>query len=137
MASDLNDVKIIGRLVREPELKSTNSGTFFCNFTLASNTSIKDGNGGFKDDVGFFDCTAWGKSAETINKYVKKGDRFLVAGRLKFNSWENAEGKKMSKIGVSVEFFQFLQNKRDDSGPSNSGAQGSYDGRPSDDEIPF
>jgi len=86
MASDINRVILIGRLVRNPELKSTNGGSYLCRFTLASNHSTYNRETKeSKDKVGFFPCTVWGKQAETVNKYVTKGQRICVEGHLQFS----------------------------------------------------
>lgn len=150
MASDINRVILIGRLTRDPELKSTNNGSYFCRFSLASNRNIYNRQTGeSRDEVGFFDCVAWGKSAETIHKYLQKGRRICVEGNLRWSSWEGTDGKKQSKVEISVEGFQFLDAKQDGSGPA--GAGGTRDsaapegagaahfdsGAMSDDDIPF
>ena len=149
MANDINRVILVGRLTRDPELKSTNSGSYFCKFTLASNRSIYRKDQEPKEEVGFFDCVAWGKQAEVISKYVQKGRRVGIDGSLRFSSWENAEGKKQSKVEVFVENFQFLDPKGADRPPAQSFdddmAMGAVTGTPSagdidtmsDDDIPF
>ena len=72
--SDINKVILIGRLTRDPELKATQGGKAFCEFSLASNKVwIKDGEK--KESAGFFDCVTWGKLAETASKYFQKGKR--------------------------------------------------------------
>ena len=112
MANDINRVILVGRLTRDPELKNTNSGTKLCNFTLASNRTqfVKDGEN--IDHVGYFDCVAWGKLGEIISKYAVKGQRVGVDGNLHFSSWENADGKKQSRVTINVENFEFLDNKK-------------------------
>lgn len=111
MASDVNVVVLIGRLTRDPELKSTNNGKYFCRFSLASNRQIYNRDTQeSRDEVGFFDCVAWGKSAEILHKYVQKGRRICVEGSLRWSSWEH-EGKKLSKVEINVEGFQFLDSK--------------------------
>ena len=111
MASDVNVVVLIGRLTRDPELKSTNNGKHFCRFSLASNRQIYNRDTQeSRDEVGFFDCVAWGKSAEILHKYVQKGRRICVEGSLRWSSWEH-EGKKLSKVEINVEGFQFLDSK--------------------------
>ena len=150
MANDLNRVILIGRLTRDPELKSTSGGSYFCRFSLASNRTIynKQTNES-KEEVGFFDCVAWGRSAELIQKYLQKGRRIAIEGSLRWSSWENAEGKKMSKTEIFVESFQFLDSKGAE--PSSSDASGyksgseppppsaaSFDSNAiNDDDIPF
>ena len=72
----MNQVNLLGRLTKDPELKYGASGTAFCKFTLAVNRAFK------KDEVDFINCTAFGKAAETIAEYVRKGDQFARGGRL-------------------------------------------------------
>jgi len=132
MANDINRVILVGRLTRDPELKNTNSGTKLCNFTLASNRTqfVKDGEN--IDHVGYFDCVAWGKLGEIISKYAVKGQRVGVDGNLHFSSWENADGKKQSRVTINVENFEFLDNKKSgESGQSDPAQQ------PNEDDIPF
>ena len=111
MANDLNRVLLIGRLTRDPELKSIGSGTVLCKFSLASNRSYYKNEGDLKEEVSFFNCVAWGKLAETISKYVTKGQRLGIDGSLRWSQWENTEGKKQSKVEIKVENFQFLDSK--------------------------
>jgi single-strand DNA-binding protein len=133
MANDINRVILIGRLTRDPELKSTSVGTYFCRFTLASNRSVYNKQTGeSRDEVGYFDCIAWGKSAEIIHKYLQKGRRIAVEGSLRWSSWEGADGKKQSKVEIGVETFQFLEKKDQQSEP----AQGVAFHEP-DEDIPF
>ena len=114
MSNDLNRSILVGRLVREPELRSTNSGSYLCRFTLASNRTIFVKDGDNKEEVGFFDCVAWGKLAEVIAKYAQKGRRVGVDGSLRFSAWDNAEGKRQSKVEIFIENFQFLDVKQSD-----------------------
>ena len=114
MANDLNRVVLIGRLTRDPELRSTSNGSFLCRFSLASNRSYTDKDGQVKDDVGYFECVTWGKSAEIASKYLKKGKRVCVDGTLKWSQWDTTDGKKQSKIDINVESFQFLDPKGSD-----------------------
>lgn len=109
--NDINRVILVGRLTRDPELRSTNTGAYVCRFTLASNRTILRKDAENREEVGFFDCVAWGKLAEVVSKYAKKGRRVGVDGSLRFSSWENQEGKKQSKVEVFVENFQFLESK--------------------------
>lgn len=147
MANDINRVILIGRLTRDPELKSTNGGNYFCRFSLASNRNIYNRQTGeSRDEVGFFDCVAWGKSAETIHKYLQKGRRICVEGNLRWSSWETTDGKKQSKVEINVEGFQFLDAKQDGAGGGSrenpaaeaTGGAAHFDsGAMSDDDIPF
>lgn len=118
MANDLNKQIMIGRLVRDPEVKMTNGGMAIATITVANNTSVKDGNG-YKDEAGFFNWIAFGKTAETIQKYFSKGQRIGLVGRAKFNQWESNEGKKMSKIEFTVSEFFFIEKREQGQGDGN------------------
>lgn len=142
MASDINRVILIGRLTRDPELKTTNGGNSFCRFSLASNRNIYNRQTQeSRDEVGFFDCVAWGKGGEAIHKYLQKGRRICVEGNLRWSSWKNADNKTQSKVEINVEAFQFLDAKQDsgaqESPPENSGAAHYDNGSVSEDDIPF
>jgi len=145
MASDLNKVILIGRMVRDPELKYLQNGTPVANFSIASNrTYMKDGEK--KEMVSFFNCVAWSKAAEVIVQYVKKGQRIGIEGKLQQRSWEDQNGNKRSAVDVVVDNFQFLDPKRAD-GEMQAGipepasvvqnAPDLNDNPFSDDDIPF
>lgn len=141
MASDINRVIIIGRLTRDPELKSSNNGQYFCRFRIASNRNIYNRQTNEnRDEVGFFDCIAFGKPAETIHKYLQKGRRICIEGNLRWSSWEGADGKKQSKVEIGVDAFQFLDAKQGENhatDESQSGAATFDNGALTDDSIPF
>jgi single-strand DNA-binding protein len=139
MASDINRVILIGRLTKSPELKATNNGGQLCRFSLASNRNIYNKQTGeSRDEVGYFDCVAWGKAGENIAKYLQKGRRICVEGNLRWSSWEGADGKKASKVEVNVEGFQFLDAKQEGATGGNSGAASIDSGAMNDqDEPPF
>ena len=111
MATDFNRVILIGRATRDPELKTTPSGTSVVSFSIACNRSWTQA-GEKKEEVGFFNCTAWAKLAETIAQYVKKGDKIAVEGRLQQRSWEK-DGQKHSVVEIVVDNVQFLGGKSD------------------------
>lgn len=101
--SDLNNVVLVGRLVRDPEMSVTPSGVNVCKFGLAV-------NGRKKEDVSFLNCVAWQKTAEIVNQYCKKGRQVAVSGRLSQRSWEK-DGRKQSAVEVVVEQLQLLGAK--------------------------
>ena len=111
MATDLNRVMLIGRLTRDPVLQATSSGINFTKISIASNKTYYTKDGQLKEEVYFFDCTAWGKLAETICKYLNKGRQIAIDGSLRYSSWENTEGKKQSRIEINIDNFQFLGSK--------------------------
>lgn len=118
MARGFSKVIIVGNITRDPELRSTPSGTQVCGFSVAVNRNYRDGSGEQKENVSFFDCSAWGKSGEIIAQYAKKGSGILVSGRLEQRSWEDKEGQKRSRVEIVVEDFNFI-------GGNDGGASGS------------
>ena len=120
MARGFSKAIIIGNLTRDPELRSTPSGTQVCSFSVAVNRSYKDKNGETKEDVSFIDCTMWGRPAETIAQYAKKGTAILVSGRLEQRSYETKDGQKRSRTEIVVEEFNFLGGRSDNSATYSS-----------------
>jgi len=104
----VNKVMLLGNLTRDPQLSYLPSGTAVVEFGLAINHKYKGQDGSIKEDPCFVDCQAYGKSAETLNKYCRKGNTLFVEGRLKFDSWTKQDGSKVSKLRVNVENFQFM-----------------------------
>ncbi len=119
MANDLNRVILVGRLTRDPELRQTNQGTSYCRFSIANNRSYTTG-GDKKEETSYFNCVAWGRQAELINQYAKKGKQLAVDGRLQQRSWQNQEGKSQSTVDVIAERVQFLASAGGDSGFSQN-----------------
>ena len=102
-----NKVVLMGNLTRDPELRAIPSGQNVCSFSLAVNRTWKNASGEQQEAVDYIDCNIWGKPAEIINQYMKKGSGILVSGRLQQRSWEQ-EGQKRSKVEVVVEDFNFV-----------------------------
>lgn len=103
MSYDLNKIIIIGRLTKNPELRYTSNGNAVCSFSIANNQSSKD------EDVSFFNCTAWNKTAELIDKQVK-GVKLCLEGSLKQRRYE-VDGQKRSIVEINVFNIYFLQSK--------------------------
>lgn len=114
---NLNQVFLAGNLVRDPELKKLPSGKSVCEFTVAVNNSWKDEQGNKKEDTGFFACNAWGRTAEVICEFLKKGNPIFVIGRLKTDSWEK-DGVNQYKTKVSVTEFQFVGTAKSEPKPT-------------------
>jgi single-strand DNA-binding protein len=127
MARGFSKVIIVGNVTRDPELRSTPSGTQVCSFSVAVNRSYKDNSGSQVENVSFFDCSAWGKQGETIAQYVKKGSGILVSGRLEQRSWEDKEGQKRSRVEIVVEDFNFIGGS--DGGNFEGGSNSSRGGK--------
>ncbi|MCX7678427.1 MAG: single-stranded DNA-binding protein [Spirochaetes bacterium] len=111
MASDINRVILIGRIVKDPELRYTQGGSSVTNFTIA-NTRNYSVSGEKKEYTSFFNCIAWGKLGEAIAQYCKKGHRIGIEGRLQQRSWDDQNGQKRSAVEVVIENFQFLSPKQ-------------------------
>lgn len=122
-----NKVTLMGNLTRDPELRTTPQGSNVASFSLAVNRTWKNASGEQQEAVDYIDCNIWGKPAEIITQYMKKGSGILVSGRLQQRSWEQ-EGQKRSKVEVVVEDFNFVGGgndgggggSREDSGSSQS-----------------
>ena len=124
MARGFSKAIIVGNITRDPELRSTPSGAQVCGFSVAVNRNYKDSSGANQESVSFIDCSAWGKAAEIIAQYAKKGSGILVSGRLEQRSWEDKEGQKRSRVEIVVEDFNFVGGNGDGgaSGGSRSGS---------------
>jgi len=110
MAS-FNKVILAGNLTRDPELRYTPKGTAVARIGLACNRKWKSETGELKEEVTFVDVDAFGKQAETIGQYLKKGRPILIEGRLRYDTWEDKQTKqKKSKLSVVLENFQFLDS---------------------------
>lgn len=105
--ANLNKVMLMGHMTRDVELKALPSGTSVAEFGLAMTRKWSDQGGAKKEETCFVDCVVFGKLADVIGAYKKKGDPLFVEGRLKLDQWEK-DGTKRSKIRVIVESFQFL-----------------------------
>jgi len=116
MAS-LNKVFLIGNLTRDPEKRYTPSGMAVADVGIAVNRRYKASNGEMKDEVCFVTVTLWGKTAENVVEYKRKGDALFVEGRLKLDQWEK-EGQKFSKLTVVGESVQFLPRGQQGGGGS-------------------
>ena len=141
MAS-LNEVKLIGNLTRDPELRKTNNGHDVCSFSLATNRSYKDRDGKKVEESEFHNIVAWGKLAEICGKYLVKGKQVYVCGRLQTRSYEK-DGVKHYRTEITAEDMLMLGSgngggRRSDDGDQGSGYdEPSTDGGVSPDEIPF
>ena len=117
MANDFNNVILIGRVTRDAELKYTPSGTAVTKFGLAVNRKRKQGDE-YIEEASFFDITAWSKLAENLNQYLAKGKQVGVCGELRQDRWEDKDGNKRSKVGITATAIQLLGgDKRQESAP--------------------
>lgn len=135
-----NKVIIVGYATKEAELKSLPSGSNMATLNLASSRKAKKSNGETYEETCFIDVKIFGKLADVIGKYINKGSKVLIEGYLKYESWNDKEGKTKSRHIIVAETFEFLGNKNDKDTSSKPApkkkevASGNTDG---DDEIPF
>jgi single-strand DNA-binding protein len=118
MSANINKVILAGNLTRDPEMKFTPSNMAICKIGLAVNRRYTTADGQRHEEVTFIDCDAFGKTAETIGKFLKKGRPIFIEGRLKLDQWEK-EGQKFSKLKVVIDSFSFI-----DSGQGGGGGGG-------------
>jgi len=140
MAASLNKVILIGNLTADPELRYTPSGTARTRFSIAVNRQYKNASGQLQEEVTFVPIITWGSQAENCANYLSKGRSVAVEGRLRIDSFENAEGERRKVVEVVANSVQFL------GGPARSGNGGgtvaerpqeSAPKAPSDEEVPF
>jgi single-strand DNA-binding protein len=147
-----NKIIIVGNLGRDPELRYTPQGTAVCNFSVATNERRRDKAGEQQDITTWFRVNAWGRQAENVSKYLAKGRRVYVEGRLHVEEWTDRDGKQRYTLEVNASDVQFLDSAADvegipvrqseSSAPPAQRAAGGGGGRSSepdieDDEIPF
>ena len=148
-----NKVILIGNLTRDPELRYTPKGVAIAKIGLAVNRTWRNEAGESKEEVTFIDVDAFGRQAETLAQYMKKGRPLMVEGRLKLDQWDDKQtGQKRSRLGVTLEGFQFLGGgERGEGGPSEAAPRSrpaapsaaktespDADGPPpDDDDVPF
>ncbi len=100
----MNKVILMGRLTKEPLLRTTQNSKSVCNFTLAIDR--------YPEGVDFINCIAWEKSAIAIQDYVRKGHKLLVEGRMQTGSYDDKDGKRVYTTDVVVERFEFIESKK-------------------------
>lgn len=119
----LNKAIVMGNLTRDPETKALPSGIKVCNFSIATNRTWKDKNGAKQDSTEYHNLVVFGRQAEIVQQYMKKGSSIYVEGRLQTRSWD-ADGGKKYRTEIIVDMFQF--------GPKTAGGGGgqggNYDG---------
>ena len=124
----LNHIIIMGRTVRDPELRSTQSGVSVCSFTLACDRDFKAKDGGEKE-TDFIDCVAWRSTAEFVSKYFTKGRMMAVEGRLQLRDWVDKEKNKRRSAEIQVSSAYFADSKAKEQEPPEV-SHGAADGFP-------
>ena len=152
-----NKVILMGNLTRDPEVKYTSGGTAIAKLGMAINRTWTNKEGQKQEETTFVDVDAFGRQAEVIGQYLKKGRPVMIEGRLKLDQWDDKQtGAKRSKLGVILEGFQFLDSRGEGDGGGGGGGGGGYQSQsnapaasttsssnasaaniPEDDDVPF
>lgn len=140
----LNHITIMGRLTRDPEMRSTQSGVAVASFTLAVDRDFGGKDGGEKQ-TDFIDCTAWRHTAEFVSKYFSKGRMAVVSGRLQIDNYTDNDGNKRRSAKVIADNIYFGDSKKDGATSGQSDEAASFTPAPSDfvqvevdnSELPF
>ncbi len=133
-----NRIILMGHLTRDPQLAYLPSNVPVVEFGIATNSKYKDSNGTQRENVCFCDCKAFGKNAETLNEYMKKGMPLLIEGKLKQDAWTAQDNTKRSKHWVFIERFTFIPQGERKTEPSMPLAENAAEQAPSGSEdIPF
>lgn len=127
----INRVTISGNLTRDPELRATAGGTQVLSFGVAVNDRRRNPqNGEWEDYPNFVDCTMFGTRAEAVSRYLSKGSKVAIEGKLRYSSWER-DGQRRSKLEVIVDEIEFLSRGQQGGGQGGYGqpayGQGGYD----------
>ena len=112
----LNHIVIMGRMVRDPELRVTQGGTNVCSFTLACDRDFKTKDSKEKE-TDFIDCVAWRTTAEFVSKYFTKGRMMAVEGRLQIRDWKDRDGNNRRSAEIVVDSADFADSKSKDQEP--------------------
>lgn len=118
----MNRIILLGRLVRDPEVRYTPNGRVVCQFTLAVDRPFANQEG--QREADFIPVVIWGKQAETCGNSLTKGQRALVEGRLQIRSYDAKDGNKRYVTEVVADRFEFIERKGDFAGRSSQGQQG-------------
>ncbi len=110
-ATNINRVVLTGNLTRDPELRTTGSGTPVCSLRLACNTRRRDASGEWVDKPNYFDVTVWGAQGENCATYLQKGRPIALDGRLEWREWEDKEGNKRQSVDIIADTIQFLGSR--------------------------
>lgn len=116
----INNLTLVGRLTKDPDLKYTGNGTAVATFTLAVNRNFTNQSG--EREADFINCVIWRKPAETLANYAKKGVLIGVTGRIQTRSYDNQQGQKVYVTEVIADNFQLLESKKSDSSQNTQGS---------------
>lgn len=126
----MNHVTLMGRLTRDPELKYSQAGKAYCRFSLAVQREFN------REEADFINCLAFGKTAETIAKWLGKGRRIALQGRIQTGNYENKNGEKVNTFEVVADRFEFIDSTRSETS-KNQTYSNNDDVLDDNDDFPF
>ena len=130
--TSVNRVVLIGRLTRDPELRALPSGLSVCGLRVACNMSRRDADGDYHEKPNYFDVSVFGSTGETVHRYMRRGARVALDGRLEWREWETAEQQRRQAVSIVAETVQFLDKAeggdRDELQDDGEGAVAREDG---------
>ena len=127
----MNNVILMGRLTRDPELKYSQAGKAYCRFTVAINREFN------REEADFINCLAFGKTAETIAEWLGKGRRIALQGRIQTGSYQNSNGDTVYTTEVVADRFEFVDSAKSDTSKNQSYSNNNDDVLDDDDDFPF
>ncbi len=123
----INRVVLVGRLTRDPELRALPSGTSVCGLRIACNSSRKDPSGELVERPNYFDVSVFGAPGESVSRYMHRGSRVAIDGRLEWREWETAEQERRQAVSIVADTVQFLDSPGE-RGHAEGGENGTGDG---------
>jgi single-strand DNA-binding protein len=114
--SNINRVVLVGRLTSDPELRALPSGLSVCSLRVACNATRKNSEGDYVEKPNFFTVSAFGLLGESVHRYMSRGRRVAIDGRLDWREWETPEGSKRQAVDIVAESVQFLDGRGDHGG---------------------
>jgi len=152
MAKSVNKVILLGNVGKDPEIRATPNGVTVANFSLATSDRFQDAQGNWQDRTEWHNLVAFKNLAEIVSKYVKKGSKLYIEGKIQTRSWEDKETKaKRYKTEIIVNDLSLLSAREDGGGPYNRSSSATHEDQRqpagaddysqaaeiSDDDIPF
>src|SRR5580700_9709042 len=110
---NINRVVLVGRLTRDPELRALPSGTSVCSLRIACNSSHRDADGELIERPNYFDVSVYGAPGESVSRYMHRGSRVAIDGRLEWREWETAEQERRQAVSIVADTVQFLDSPGD------------------------
>ena len=123
----LNHITIMGRLTRDPELRTTQAGVSVTSFTVAVDRDFGGRDGGERQ-TDFIDCVAWRSTGEFVSKYFRKGSMIVVSGRLQSRKWQDRDGNNRTSWEINADNVYFGESRRDGDSSRDSYSNNTYSG---------